>query len=730
MMRARPFTALLGLASLWSCPATADTPPPTLTVLHYFSGSADGITPAARLLEGKDGMLYGSTLSGGINQGGTLFKLSKAGELTTLFSFGLNATAFDGSAPESPLIVATDGNFYGTTTQGGNLGSNTAGGYGTLFRLSADGGTLTTLHTFTGVDGTQPFAPLMQASDGNLYGTTVESTAFRLTLDGALTTIHTFALDGSEGTGPNGFLQGADGYLYGTASGGGYGIPGNGGGTIFRLSLSGDLTTLQYFLYTGSPPNGGNPTGGLTLGPDGAFYGLNRTGVAYKITAAGIYPPLHQFGCSCGAAEGSSPTGVLTLGSDGNLYGVTTGGGTFNHGVAFVMTPAGAVTTLHSFNGNDGDSPAGGLIEGSDGRLYGVTSGGFGRSTAYSLTFPAAAPGSVVASAGDGTMTLSWTAVKDATSYSVFLATQAAGEATTAIQTGLTGTSTTLPGLAGGTLYYATVAAVNEAGSGAMSAEVSARTLVPASAVTATPGDGQVVIDWTPAPGATSYAITLGSAAGAEGSTPVQSGITGPTATLTGLKDGTTYYLRVIASYGSTQSASSPELSAMPVAAPSDLAAVAADGQVTLSWTAASGADSYSILQGSAAGDEASSPVATRIKTNSTVISGLSNGATYFFKVASAYGAAPGADSAEISATPQADASPPVTSGGGGGSLDGLSLAFLTGGIVISRALCRRPHGLNLSRCHATPMQVPHGLNTATRAFSKSLVSRETIVKS
>src|SRR5438552_8023804 len=164
--------------------------------------------------------------------------LMAAATLTTLHIF----TGTDGNAPDAPLVLGTNGNLYGTTEFGGTA-TNTAcfGGCGTVFEISSDGAFLS-LHSFTNNDGDDPRAGLLQASDGNLYGTTAFGgpfgglgTVFRITPTGVLTNLHTFR--GNDGIGPEGTLvEGANGILYGTTAEGG-GTLGDGLGTVFRLTI-------------------------------------------------------------------------------------------------------------------------------------------------------------------------------------------------------------------------------------------------------------------------------------------------------------------------------------------------------------------------------------------------------------------------------------------------------------------------------------------------------------
>ncbi len=212
------------------CAATAiASPAQILTTLHSFGGG-DGAYPYAGLVQASDRNFYGTTRDGGasgncIDKCGTVFKITPNGTLTTLHSFG----GGDGAYPEAGLVQASDGNFYGTTEFGG------VNNYGTVFKITPNG-TLTTLHSFGGGDGAYPEAGLVQASDGNFYGTTTRGganyygTVFRITPDGTLTTLHNFGY--GDGAYPYaGLVQASDGNFYGTTlNGGAYGD-----GTVFRL---------------------------------------------------------------------------------------------------------------------------------------------------------------------------------------------------------------------------------------------------------------------------------------------------------------------------------------------------------------------------------------------------------------------------------------------------------------------------------------------------------------
>ncbi|MGC9945736.1 MAG: choice-of-anchor tandem repeat GloVer-containing protein [Bryobacteraceae bacterium] len=189
--------------------------------MHSFSDQAGSpYAPAAGLIQATDGNLYGTTAGGGTNLCGgsgcgTVFKIGLGGKLAVLYNFA----GPDGSGPEAGLIQATDGNFYGTTFVGGPYvcpGSST--GCGTVFKVTPRG-ELTTLHSFNGSDGSGPWAGLVQGTDGSLYGTTF-NTVFKITLGGTLTTLHTF--DGTDGDSVSaGLVQATDGNFYGTTGLGG-----------------------------------------------------------------------------------------------------------------------------------------------------------------------------------------------------------------------------------------------------------------------------------------------------------------------------------------------------------------------------------------------------------------------------------------------------------------------------------------------------------------------------
>ena len=348
------------------------------------------MSPYYRLVQGRDGYFYGTTLYGIIlgTGPGTIFRISgSGGDLTNLWSF---TGGVDGAAAKG-VTLGSDGRFYGTTYEGGT------NGVGSVFRIDGSG-SLTNLYSFTGIpDGAHPQAPLVQGSDGNLYGTTWSGgtngsgSVFRISPSGSYSNLHSFS--GPDGANPFAALvQGNDGNFYGTTWSGGT----NGDGTIFRISSSGSYSNLHIF----SGPEGANPLAALVQGNDGNFYGTteyggtNSDGTVFRISPSGALTNLWSF---TGGIDGAEPMSELVQGSDGNFYGTTYLGGVNDHGTVYRISPSGTLTNLHLFTGgSDGAEPFAGLVQGSDGNLYGATGyggntnldGGNGYGTVFRLTVP------------------------------------------------------------------------------------------------------------------------------------------------------------------------------------------------------------------------------------------------------------------------------------------------------------------------------------------------------
>jgi uncharacterized repeat protein (TIGR03803 family) len=305
------------------------TPGGTLTTIYSFSGGADGSQPQAELFQATNGNLYGTTFGGGNYGYGEVFEMTPTGTLTTIYSFGGGA---DGAYPFAGLVQATNGDFYGTTAYGG------AYGYGTVFKMTPTG-TLTTLHSFSETDGAHPQTTLVQDTNGNFYGTTYAfGTVFKITPSGTLTTLHSFS-GGADGGSPNGLVQATNGNFYGTTFGGGA----NAFGTVFKITPSGTLTTLFAF---DEKTNGGDPEAGLVQATDGNLYGTtayggaNAFGTVFKITPGGRLTTLYSFSCptSCGDGFGPTPEAPLVQDTNGNFYGTTYYGGANGDGTVFSLS--------------------------------------------------------------------------------------------------------------------------------------------------------------------------------------------------------------------------------------------------------------------------------------------------------------------------------------------------------------------------------------------------------
>jgi uncharacterized repeat protein (TIGR03803 family) len=283
---------------------------------------------------------------------------------------------FSGSSPSTALIQGVDGNFY-STASGDSIGGN-----GIIYKVTPSG-TLTTVFTFCSngcQNGANPFAPLILATNGDFYSTTNgggaanEGTVFKMTPSGGESGIYSFCQTNcADGATPEaGLVQATNGALYGATS-----------STIFKITLGGVLTTLYTFCSQPNCADGQNPAASLIQASDGNFYGTTAGGGAsgdgtlFKITPAGTLTTLHSFSGS----DGANPFGSLVQGPHGSLYGVTTQGGITNNncpegstcGTVFRITLDGTFTTLHRFKGSDGGNPDEGLVLATDGNFYGTT---------------------------------------------------------------------------------------------------------------------------------------------------------------------------------------------------------------------------------------------------------------------------------------------------------------------------------------------------------------------
>jgi uncharacterized repeat protein (TIGR03803 family) len=346
--------------------ASVTAPGVTFSTLYSFKGTDNGGNPN-ELMQETNGNFYGTTQIGGTNSSGTIFQMTPAGVLSTLYLF--NQAGGGGYAPAAGLTQGADGNLYGTTEGGG------VNGWGTVFRTTTNGG-LSTVVAFNSGDGANPVGIMILGADGNFYGTAFsggasgEGEVFRVTSGGSLSILASFNY--VNGINPNQLLQGADGNFYSTTFDGGS----NGDGTVFDVTTNGILTSLVSFNYT----NGGFlPAAGLAQDPEGNFHGTTFEGGAFgygtvfTMSPSGGITTLYSF---TGGDDGGHPAAALIQASDGNFYGTTVDGGAYDEGTVFQMAPDGAPVNLVSFDAYNGANPETRLVQGADGNLYGTTQNG------------------------------------------------------------------------------------------------------------------------------------------------------------------------------------------------------------------------------------------------------------------------------------------------------------------------------------------------------------------
>jgi uncharacterized repeat protein (TIGR03803 family) len=484
------------------------TPGGAYSTLYSFTGGADGSLPAATLLQGKDGNLYGAAAFGGAYGEGTVFRLGADGTFATLLQFD----GFNGAHPYAALTQGSDGNLYGTTEDGGagsagviyqltlgapleitvqpqsqtvfsgatvvlsvattgalpqsyqwlengtnlvdggnvsgsnsrvltindinaaNVGiytvtvsnaasgamvsddaivevivsppiitlqpvgqsvspgvavtfnANAIGSLPLIYRWRLNGTNLTDGTNLIGSGSSSLTIPFVTEANGGVYSVVVSNFITSATSSGALltvipntapgtrfTTLHSFA-GGTDGSKPSGLTLASDGSLRGTTQFGGTA----GAGLVFKVATNGAVSTIASF--NGQNAAGFGPSGGVTQGLDGNFYGVtqfggfNEAGNVFMATSNGTLANIYGFS---GGLDGNTPIAPLVRGPDGSFYGSTTLGGNFGEGNIFRVTPGGALTVLHSFTGGlDGDTPTNALAFDAEGNLYGVTEDG------------------------------------------------------------------------------------------------------------------------------------------------------------------------------------------------------------------------------------------------------------------------------------------------------------------------------------------------------------------
>jgi uncharacterized repeat protein (TIGR03803 family) len=367
-----------------------------IVATYTFTGGTDGGTPSGGVIQAANGVLYGTSVSGGgMNGFGTIFKVTTNGAFKPLYT--LTEVAANGGAPYAGLIMAGNSLLYGVACAGGS------NGYGSIFKITTNGA-FTELFGFnalrgaalTNLTGAYPVAALVPGANGNYYGTAQAGGAngfgsiFEITTNGAFTLLHYFT-NGPGGAYPGALFQSANGLIYGTATNGGA----SGDGVIFKMTPAGQVTPMYSFT---NGVDGAFPGPALAQGGNGILYGTasgggsNGSGVIYQITTNGVFTPLYSFAASgqdqllaTTNADGLDP-GPLLWNSSGNLYGFTRTGGLNGTGSLFQFTPGVGLTTLYSFftgpqQGSGiitnalGANPTG-IMLGGDGNLYGTAKSG------------------------------------------------------------------------------------------------------------------------------------------------------------------------------------------------------------------------------------------------------------------------------------------------------------------------------------------------------------------
>ncbi len=402
---AKSIALTLGMVLLAALAAAPRAQAQTYNVLYNFTNGTDGGVPNGSLIQDKAGSFYGTTYQGagsgcGGSGCGTVFKLTKTGTLTTLYTF---TGGSDGGNPQAGVILSGN-TLYGTTTYGGNLNCNiyNGSGCGVVFKLNIETGAETVLYSFTGgADGGVPwYAGLVRDDAGNLYGTTAFGgggfaicpigcgVVYKVDPDEKTETVlHTFA--GSDGAHPDWSLtvDATGNVLYGTTivggSTSGTGCADAGCGVAFSLRIKTDEYKVLYNFTGGT--DGGYP-GLLSIGKAGVLYGTTfassgcgTCGVVFEVVPeTGKETMLYTF---TGGADGGVPWAGVVLDKEGNLYGTTaiggSGQGSSGNGVVFKLDPkTGMETVLHTFDYTDGSFPFENLFLDARGTLYGTTSGG------------------------------------------------------------------------------------------------------------------------------------------------------------------------------------------------------------------------------------------------------------------------------------------------------------------------------------------------------------------
>jgi uncharacterized repeat protein (TIGR03803 family) len=399
IFKKQQFALLFIIASAVTA-ATAQTE----TVLYSFcpqTSCVDGSDPNGTLIFDKNGDIVGTTTTGGANANGTVFKLTSSGKESVLYSFCSQTNCTDGAQPYAEQVLFdAKGNMYGTTMSRGINGG------GTVFKLAANGKEKT-VYNFcaTGcTSGEGPHPGLIADRKGNLYGTTAaggshnSGTVFKLTPGGKETVLYNFCMQTNcpDGSTPYaGLIMDAKGNFYGTTTLGGT----NRQGVVFKLTPKGKETVLYNFCGQSQCVDGAQPWAEVIRDKNGNLYGTTiyggrngncpgneGCGVVFKLTPKGKETVLYTFCPQTGCDDGGAPVAGLIVDGQGNFYGTTYYGGGhgcfYGCGTVFELSPMGIETVLHSFcsenNCADGAEPYSGLVADGSGNLYGTTRGGGG----------------------------------------------------------------------------------------------------------------------------------------------------------------------------------------------------------------------------------------------------------------------------------------------------------------------------------------------------------------
>ena len=345
--------------------------------LVSFTGPPDVFLPSAGLVAGPDGNFYGTSFYGGESNLGTVYKVTPKGDETVIYSFNGGS---DGAYPAAPLIVGQDGSLYGTTEYGGGgpCTFSQGNGCGTVFKITLQG-TESIVYAFEGGnDGVIPTASIIQAASGDLYGTTNgggvnnSGTVFHITAGGTEEVFHAFSYF-VDGGAPGPLIQGNDGNFYV--------LEGFFLGALVRISPTGESTTVHTF--AGGPTDAAFPNGILVQDAVGNFYGTapyggaSGLGAIFKVSTAGVEELLYSF--NGGTTDGSRANGPVLRAANGMMYGTTLQGGADGYGIVYELSPEGVETVVHSFKKCVYSSVQGngmGLVEGKHKDVYGVTNGG------------------------------------------------------------------------------------------------------------------------------------------------------------------------------------------------------------------------------------------------------------------------------------------------------------------------------------------------------------------